>query len=333
MHVTITEGGAKPVNSTDVARRAGVSRSTVSNILNGNDARFPESTRERVRRAAIELDYQPSLAGRSLVSGRSDTIVILLPNTTFGSNLQDAVDSMMVGTRKVSGNVVVRFAGTTSEATVAAVLALRPLALIDLGVLTIEDRDRLEARGTIVIPRIHADFSSSSDGGVAQTQARALLERGPRPLWFAGLVDDRGDPYGPGRFAALGAWCEEMGLPGPRQIRLSLTVASAVEALIEVLEAGTPAGIACYNDDTAIALLAAARELHVTVPYTVSLVGVDNTATGQLWSPTLTTVDTDLRGLVGAMAAELAARLSGDPAALDIVMPAPHLTLIKGGTT
>ena len=150
--VSLTDDPTRPATSLDVARRAGVSRSTVSNILNGNGDRFPETTRQRVFSAASELDYQPSLAGRSLATGRSDTIVVLLPNTTFGSNLQDAVDRVMVSTSTFGGNVVVRFAGSTPKATNAAILALRPLALVDFGVLSIEDRHYLEQRGTIIVP-------------------------------------------------------------------------------------------------------------------------------------------------------------------------------------
>ena len=63
--VTTSTGSARPATSADVAVHAGVSRSTVSNILNGHDARYPESTRQRVRDAAAALDYRPSLAGRT----------------------------------------------------------------------------------------------------------------------------------------------------------------------------------------------------------------------------------------------------------------------------
>ena len=330
--MTTSTGFERPATSADVAVRAGVSRSTVSNILNGNDARYPESTRQRVRSAAAELDYRPSLAGRSLVSGRSDTIVVLLPNTTFGSNLQDAVDQVMVGMSPMGGNVVVRFAGTTPEATMSAVLALRPLGVVDLGVLSAADRDDLERRGILTVPRAQVDDGSANDGGIAALQADALLRRGRRPLWFAALKDQRQDPYGAQRFAALREVCATEQLPPPRRLEVPLELAGAVEALTAVVGVPEPVGLACYNDDVALAVLAAAREIGLAVPDDVAVVGVDHTPIGQLWSPALTTVDVDLRGLVDELAADLRVRLGGDPVAPG-AQPVRHFRLVPGGTT
>ncbi|WP_284984494.1 LacI family DNA-binding transcriptional regulator [Arthrobacter sp. efr-133-TYG-118] len=332
--MTATKEFDRPATAGDVARRAGVSRSTVSNILNGNDARFPESTRERVHSAARELNYRPSLAARSLVSGISDTIVVLLPNTTFGSNLQDAIDQVMQGTRHLGANVVVRFAGSTLESSFAAILALRPLALIDFAGLPLADRQLLEQRGTIIFPRRYSDEGRNiPDGGITEVQANALLERGDRPLWFASLSDNRLDPYGPGRFDALQAYCATAGLPEPGRIEVPLVLDGAIASLSSVLGSTTsPVGIACYNDDVALAILAAARELNVEVPDRLSVVGVDHTPVGQLWSPPLTTVDTDLRGLMDALTRDLQVRLS-DSDAPELIAAPLRFTLIRGGTT
>jgi len=77
------EVGLSPVTSTDIARMAGVSRSTVSLILNDQDARFSPDTVERVRACATTLGYVRSAAGRALVKGHSDFIVLVVPYTTF----------------------------------------------------------------------------------------------------------------------------------------------------------------------------------------------------------------------------------------------------------
>lgn len=63
----------------DVARRAGVSITTVSHVFSGKRA-IASSTRERVLRAAQDLNYAPSRAGQALALGRSFTVAILLPN-------------------------------------------------------------------------------------------------------------------------------------------------------------------------------------------------------------------------------------------------------------
>ncbi|MDJ0458648.1 LacI family DNA-binding transcriptional regulator [Arthrobacter sp. NQ7] len=318
----------RPATSADVARLAGVSRSTVSNILNGNGARFQEETKQRVFDAAQELDYQPSTAGRMLKSGRSETIVVLVPNTSFGGNLQDAVDQVMVRTRQIGGNVVVRFAGDTPAATASAIAALRPLAVVDLGVLSRTERDWLEGRGIIIVPSMTGP-RTSPDGGIAELQAGVLLSHRPKAVWFAALSDKRFDPYGPGRLDALLAICRREGLPDARQVAVELSVESGIQAVQTILGGPVPAGIACYNDDVALAVLAGIRELGLDVPGLLSVVGVDKTPAGQLWSPALTTIDTDLKGLVDALALELGARL-GNEADYDLPATHEHFRLIRG---
>jgi len=62
----------------EVARRARVSPSTVSNLLNGRDERMRPSTRRRVLAAIEELGYVPNRAARSLVTRRTDTIALIV---------------------------------------------------------------------------------------------------------------------------------------------------------------------------------------------------------------------------------------------------------------
>jgi DNA-binding LacI/PurR family transcriptional regulator len=321
----------RPATAHDVARRAGVSRSTVSFILNGNGDRFLEETRLRVTEAAAALDYHPSLAGRALVSGRSGTIVLLLPSTTFGENLQDAVDQITSEHLAPQTNVVVRFAGADHVDTTQALIALQPAAVVNFGVLLQEDGDRLKARGIVMVPD-EPPLGKSGDGGVAALQAEALLERGQRDLWFVALADKRSDAYGPRRFEALEAWCADHDRPPPRRTVSPLTLHGAVRSLQNVLsQSDLPVGLACYNDDVALAMLAAAKKLGLDIPTDLSAIGVDHTAVGQLWSPALTTVDTDIRGFTRALSSELRARLNGERTPSD-TSQAISMSLVRGGT-
>jgi len=66
--------------SSEVARRAGVSRTTVSFVLNNvMDRGISEITRERVLAIAREMGYEPNAAARSLVSGMSGTVALVIP--------------------------------------------------------------------------------------------------------------------------------------------------------------------------------------------------------------------------------------------------------------
>ena len=64
--------------SADVAARAGVSRTTVSFVLNGRDDAISAATRERVMDAARQLGYHPHAPARQLAGGTSQTIGLVL---------------------------------------------------------------------------------------------------------------------------------------------------------------------------------------------------------------------------------------------------------------
>src|SRR6185503_15007590 len=66
----------------DVAQRAGVSRSTVSYVLNDqNDLKIPisDETRQRVMDAIVELGYEPDARAQSLRSGNTNTVGVIIP--------------------------------------------------------------------------------------------------------------------------------------------------------------------------------------------------------------------------------------------------------------
>ncbi|MFE4722469.1 LacI family DNA-binding transcriptional regulator, partial [Streptomyces sp. NPDC056728] len=74
-----------PPTSEDVARAAGVSRATVSYVLNNTrGGRVSEATRERVREAARQLGYVPHAVARALRAGRSGVVLLTAPAVTAG---------------------------------------------------------------------------------------------------------------------------------------------------------------------------------------------------------------------------------------------------------
>lgn len=84
----------RAVSSADVARHAGVSRTTVSFVLNGRtDMVIPEETRARVLRSAQELRYRPNSLARSLVRGRTQTVGLIVPglDSSFTASIVSGV--------------------------------------------------------------------------------------------------------------------------------------------------------------------------------------------------------------------------------------------------
>ncbi|MFK4790695.1 LacI family DNA-binding transcriptional regulator [Microbacterium sp. ZW T5_56] len=309
--MTVDLQPSRRATSKDVAASAGVSRSTVSQILNG-DERFPAETRARVRAAAEALNYRPSRAGRALVTGLSDIVVLVVPHATFGPHLQDSVDRITGASATAGMSVVVRFARMQDETALTSVLDLRPAAVVDFGVFTAQQRDRIEASGTFVVPR-RANVSEGSDPDpidieIGRIQVREVLRNGPRRLVYAALEDKRLDPFGPPRLEGIRREAHERGLDAPLTPRIPLDVQGAMRTLEGVRDQAGPAplGICAYNDDVAIAVIAASRELGLRVPEDVAVIGVDRTAVGQLVSPRLTTVAIDQPLLMDALVQDLA---------------------------
>jgi DNA-binding LacI/PurR family transcriptional regulator len=322
--------------SWDVAKLAGLSRSTVSQILNGNDARFPQETRDRVAAAAAQLHYRPSRAGRALVSGVSDLVVIVVPNITFGSRLQETVERFAAETEALGMNAVVRYAGTDLAATVTTILDLRPAAVFHLAVFDAQTIAELEASGTAVLPRSATQQKGSSgfDHLVGRMQAEELLKRPERRLIYATLADDRIGPFGRLRAEGVAEGALAAGVPEPLIVPVPMDLEGALASLGPTLEQFEgPVGVACYNDEVAISVLAVARHLGLAVPDRVAVVGVDRIDVGQLVSPRLTTVAINMSVIDGQFVGELG-RLLGHAEAEIADVAAPTLeslvTLVAG---
>src|SRR3954452_2061149 len=79
----------------DVARQAGLSRATVSYVINNTPHQvIPERTRQRVLAAAAELGYTPSAAARALSSGRSEVVLLLLPEWPIGPTVGELLEEL-----------------------------------------------------------------------------------------------------------------------------------------------------------------------------------------------------------------------------------------------
>jgi len=334
---------ARRVTSFDVAKVAGVSRSTVSQVLNG-DVRFPAETRAKVMAAAEQLDYRPSRAGRALVTGLSDIVVVLVPYATFGPHLQDSVDRITNASATAGLSVVVRFGRPDDESTLTSVLDIRPTAVVDLGVLAPSQRAQLNAAGIRTIPSATQVMEAGEDADpidiqIGRLQVSELLRRGPRTIVYAALADERLDPFGPPRREGIRRELAEHRLPDAAEIRVPLDLDGAHAAVAEVLAgAGDgPIGICCYNDDVAIAVIAALRRVGKIIPDDVSVIGVDRTDVGQLVSPRLTTVAIDMPSLMESFVAELTTIRRGpasgqEPPAARVEATA-LVQLVRGETT
>ncbi len=311
------------VTSADVARHAGVSRATVSQILNGQTDRFAAATAANVLASAKELGYEPSAVGRALRRGSSDFVIAMLPHTTFGTNLQDLFEEMDSQLEEHGLYLVMRMSTSPTQTLDKVVGSLKPAAIFSLAPFTVEERAMLDSRGILAIDPPSASMTDFNRE-IGILQARTLLSRGHRRIGFVHLKDAREDPFGQAREDGVRRIVHDAGLDEIVVTHTDIDLMSAVRALREVNPPGI--ALACYNDDVAMAILAAARAEGLDVPGDVAVIGMDHTPLSRVTAPALTTIEYDLREAARQGTAGLLAALRAGapvnrptPAALSVV--------------
>ncbi|WP_062289180.1 LacI family DNA-binding transcriptional regulator [Demequina phytophila] len=310
--------------------RAGVSRATVSQILNGRAHLFAPSTVDKVTAAAEELDYRPSVAARALVTGHSDIAVLVVPYVTFGPHLQAIIDDLADRLSTIGLLLVVEFVRHDVTPLLRLVDQLRPALVIDLAALSPRQRDALRHSGAVVPG---GEYARDEVGAL---QVRHLVERGAVRVDYALLADSRDDAYGPARVRAAQDECARLGLPAPRVLRIRADVEAAEDALRSLAVDSGPTAIACYNDDIGSVLVTAAGRLGLRVPGDLSVIGMDDSLTSRVCVPALTTITMDLAGAVDVTFELVRAALDNKPhgtGEVEAIDFAPLLTLIQRAST
>ncbi|WP_165971296.1 LacI family DNA-binding transcriptional regulator [Microbacterium oleivorans] len=278
-------------NSADVAAKAGVSRSTVSQILNGHGHRFKPDMVDHVRKVARELGYRPSLAGRALANGTSDIVITLLPNISFGPRLRELIDRVTEELAAVGKTNLIRFSSGDAEID-DAVLALRPAGLWSVAPLTLEQHARLRELGVVVVDQPR-QLQQRIDQEIGAIQARHLIERGYPAIAVALPQDMREQSFALARQQGALETARAAGIQTLPTLHLTLERGSSASTALFLPK--SLFGIAAYNDDAALAVLGAAQRAGRRVPGEIGIIGVDNTTASGLSEPSLTTIDLDVR--------------------------------------
>ncbi|WP_024287280.1 LacI family DNA-binding transcriptional regulator [Cellulomonas sp. KRMCY2] len=278
----------------DVADRAGVSLSTASYVMNDVAGQsIPAPTRERVRRAADDLHYIPSAAARTLARGRSDTILVLLPDEPITFSLARFIDTFGEVVARAGYEVIFReHASGTSLAQVACALA--PLAVTSPGPVAAADRAALKAAGVALVGAPEDGVLAVHDlqASIGYLQATHLLDRGHERIVYAGSNDPRLSVLQRGRCAGVERACRERSAAPASLEVIALDVDSATEAVARWVSAQPRlSGVCTFDDDHALAVLAGMRAHHLAAPADLAVIGVNNLASGRFSDPPLTSVD------------------------------------------
>jgi DNA-binding LacI/PurR family transcriptional regulator len=310
----------KRPTATDVARRAGVSQATVSYVMNNTPHQvIPEPTRQRVLAAAAELGYTPSAAARMLVSGRSDVVLLLLPDWPIGLGVASLLDELSQGFAQhdltfmihpqVTGRPVTEL---WKSITPAAILAYESFGDSDLTAI-----GRSGAELVVISDLDHgAGATGRSVERTGRMQVEHLARAGHRRLGYAWPDDDRVLFFAQHRLDGVRAVCAELGLPEPRVLTVPLTADGGAAAITDWRAGGTAVtGVCAFNDEVALAVLAGARRLGVAVPDDLAVIGVDDIPAAALATPPLTTVANNVTATATDIVDAVVGMLAGRPPA------------------
>jgi DNA-binding LacI/PurR family transcriptional regulator len=308
--------------SSDVARAAGVSRATVSYVLNGTaNQSISDATRGRVLEAARALQYMPSASARSLRSGRSDVVLGILPDWPIGYTLGALIHGLSTYLREHGLTFVVH--SHPRDAPMSALWAsITPGAIVLLGPLGDQDMASVRAvqgvvavdgtspqAGTPVLSAA-ADTMAMATERVGRLQVEHLVFTGHRRIGFAYPDDPLVAVFAEGRLAGARVALAELGLEMPVVATTGLEPEAARRVVEQWLAQGVTA-VCAYNDELALAVLAGMRLLHLSAPGDLAVIGVDDIPAARLAAPALTTVWLNVDDAVLAIGSQVVHGMGG----------------------
>ena len=318
----------------DVARLAGVSARTVSNVVSGT-VNVSSGTRERVLAAIEQLDYRPSEIGRMLRSGRTGMAALVVPdldNPYFAELARKLIEAarrhgytlMIEQTDGVRDRERELLARADTKAIFDG-LIVSPLALTD------DDLSRASRTQRPVVllgEETHPGFDhvQIDNFAAARDAVEHLLSTGRERVVAVG-AQRTGESSSSLR---LSGFQEAMAAAPQAKAEVayveSFSRRGGAEATRRVLRGGTlPDALFCFSDLIALGALRALHEAGVAVPEQVAVVGFDDIEDGRYGRPSLTTVAPDKAAIAQAAMDALVRRIDGDDSEPQRVLAPHHL--------
>ncbi len=320
------EGGRRRPTISDVARRAGVSKMTVSRVVRGSP-HVSASTRARVLRAVEELDYYPSSTARALTGKRTGNVALVAGHAP-------RFDDFF--------NYVARAAERRlAERGYSLILVMQPIREGELPVVVREQKvdglllggpevrpsltELLRKRGVpfVMIADCGRDIPASSvcaaDYEGAYEAVRYLTSLGHRRVGFVGTREEY--YHVAERYRGYVDALRDAGVE-PRnewRARADYTIEDGCRATRTLLNLPErPTAVFYSGDLLAIGGIMAAEQEGLSVPGDLSIIGFDDILSASVTSPPLTTVRVD-KERIGQTAVDLLFRLMKDPSDVDTV--------------
>ncbi|MDQ1571357.1 MAG: hypothetical protein QOF79_2031 [Actinomycetota bacterium] len=285
-----------------VAAVAGVSRSTVSRVVNASPRVTPDVI-AAVNAAIEQLGYVPNRAARSLASRKTQTIALVIPENTAKFFADPYFSSVIQG--------VAMYLSTT-EYTLTLLIAsevdpektrryLQGGNVDGALILSHHSDDRSYVQLARSLPVVFGGRPTSEEGpntyivdvdnvAAASTATRYLIDHGRRQL--ATIAGPQNMAAGIDRLDGWRATTEDAGLDSSAVVVADFTPAGGADAMRQLLASGKQFdGLFVASAQMASGALTALRERGLTVPKDVSIITIDNDYYAQHATPPLTTIE------------------------------------------
>ncbi|GAT72158.1 LacI family DNA-binding transcriptional regulator [Microbacterium hydrocarbonoxydans] len=330
--MTETGIGRREATVSDVARLARVSKATAARAL-GDYGAVSDGVRDRVQKAADELGYRPNALARTMSTGRSHTLGIVIgdiENPFFAKATRGAADvAAEAGYDLILSNSDEELAAEAKAVAVQLAkrvdgLLIAPASSLAPGNL----QSVLDARRPLVlfdrtVPGVEVDAVITDNRAGARQLTELLLKAGHRRIAFISTLAHEGG-FRAGEVLSSSAVGDrvlgfletltEAGVPHPESFVHLNARRDGVEVLAARLLGGADPVTAIIASDSLIALAAfrAARERSVSIPDQLSLVGFDDADWMSLTTPGITVVEQPIHEIGAQATRMLLRRIAGD---------------------
>lgn len=324
------------VTISDVAAKAGVSRATVSYVLNDRNTsvRISQDTRSRVLATAASLGYRRNELARAVTTGKNPLLGFWVmqanrePVVRMLSGAMQEADARgyfikMFGFDETGGDNRVldrclewRISGIIAiHAPEGALRALGPrLEANGLPLVTVDGRRPAGVRGHIC---------SNGAAGV-RAVVHHLADLGHRSIAFIAGEPGMEDSISQVRCEAYARTMEERGLGTFQRVAYGYWEAVPTENAARALltnPKNRPTAILCASDHTAMVVVRTAAQLGLRVPHDLSVAGFDDLLGAGLYNPSLTTVAQSFETMGQVAVRHLVAEIQGAPPASGELLP------------
>ena len=287
----------------DVARMAGVSIKTVSNVVNGH-LNVRQETKQRVLDAIAALEYTPNLTARGLRSGRTGLITLIIPYLT-NSYFAELAEVVMHAAEAEGLSVIIALSGAERNrelgflqgprAQMVDGILFSPLALGE------EDKDLLAKVATPMVllgERIlggPTDLVTMRNIEGARAATQHLLDQGRRRVVALGAEPGLAHGSADLRLVGYRQALEAAGIPFDPELVLDVVGwfrKSGSSAMQAFLERGVPFdGVVAFNDLLALGAMPVILDAGIRIPQDVAMIGYDDIDESKYSRPALSTVN------------------------------------------